>query len=264
MLRYIDVHAHLHDKAFDEDRDAVIKEMGSLSIGAITVGTDYEESKKALALANKYDNLWATVGFHPVDNKEEIFDITKYEELAYDKKVVAIGECGLDYYWPTLDGLDIEKEKERQKKIFIAQIELAKRIGKPLMLHGRPSKGTMDAYVDMLEILNAYKGGVRGNAHFFVGDTKIAQGFLDLGFTMSFPGVITFAKELEETVSFVPLTSMHAETDSPYATPKPHRGKRNSSLYLPYILEKIAEVKNISKEEVERGIRQNTERLFGF
>ncbi len=263
-MKYIDIHAHVHDKAFDEDRDAVILEMKKNGVGAITIGTDYTQSKKAIALAEKHSHLWATIGFHPVDNKEEIFDKTRYEELARHPKVVAIGECGLDYYWPTEEGKMDEKEKERQKQIFKEQVEISIRVSKPLMLHGRPSKGTMDAYEDMLSMLYEHKGIVSGNAHFFAGDTNIAKRFLDLGFTMSFPGVITFAKELEPVVSYVPVESIHAETDSPYATPTPHRGKRNSPLFVPLIVEKIATIKKQSVESTRKSLLENAKKMFGL
>lgn len=263
-MRYIDIHAHLHDKAFNSDRESVIAQMKEQGIGAITIGTDFEESQKAVVLAEKHENIWATVGFHPVDNKIEVFDADTYEELARHPKVVAIGECGLDYYWPTKDGALSAEEKERQKKNFQAHIELALKVDKPLMLHGRPSNKTMDAYEDMLAMLLPYKGKVKGNAHFFAGDVRIAQGFLDIGFTMSFPGVITFAKELEATVSFVPLESMHAETDSPYATPVPHRGKRNSPLHVSLIASKIAELKHVPLSQVEEQLIENCRKLFGI
>jgi TatD DNase family protein len=263
-MKYIDVHAHLHDKAFNEDRDAVLLEMKQKGIGAVTIGTDFEQSQKAVALAEKHKHLWATIGFHPVDNKEEVFDAQRYEELAHHPKVVAIGECGLDYYWPSQEGGITNEEKERQKKIFRDQVELSIRVSKPLMLHGRPSKGTMDAYEDMLSMLYEHKGIVSGNAHFFAGDTHIAKRFLDLGFTMSFPGVVTFAKEIEQVVSFVPIDDMHAETDSPYATPAPHRGKRNSPLFVPLIVEKIATVKKQSVESTRKALLENAKKMFGL
>lgn len=261
-MEYIDVHAHLHDKAFDADRKQIILEMQSLGIGAITVGTDYKESKKALALAEAYDNIWATVGFHPVDNKEEVFEVENYEELAHHSKVVAIGECGLDYYHPTEDGYMDDDEKERQVSLFRAQIELAIRVRKPLMLHGRPSKGSFDAYEDMLSVLSDYKERVKGNVHFFVGDTHIANQFLDLGFTMSFPGVITFAKELETVVAHIPSSFIHAETDSPYATPMPYRGKRNSPLYLPLIAVTLADIKKTDIESMKEILLENARNTF--
>lgn len=261
-MEYIDVHAHLHDKAFDADREQIILEMQSLGIGAITVGTDYKESKKAVELAQVHDNIWATVGFHPVDNKEEVFEVENYEELAHHSKVVAIGECGLDYHHPTEDGYMDDDEKERQVSLFRRQIELAIRVRKPLMLHGRPSKGSMDAYEDMLSVLGDYKERVKGNVHFFVGEIYIAEQFVELGFTMSFPGVITFAKELEKTVAHVPIEHIHAETDSPYATPAPYRGKRNSPLYLPLIAITLADIKKMDLEDMKERLLENARNIF--
>jgi TatD DNase family protein len=144
---------------------------------------------------------------------------------------------------------------------------LAVQVNKPLMLHGRPSTKTMDAYEDMLYILerakNIYGDKLRGNAHFFVGNIDIAKRFLAIGFTMSFSGVITFTHDYDEVLRFLPLDMIHAETDSPYATPAPNRGKRNSPLYVKYIYEKIAEIKGLEKETVRLQLLENAKRVFG-
>lgn len=268
MINYIDVHSHIHDKAFDEDREAIIMEMKEKGFATITVGTDLTESRKAIACAEKYNNVWVTVGMHPVDNRTEVFDRDVYKELLMHTKVVALGECGLDYFHiKELEGEAKETELIRQHELFKAQIELAAECDKPLMLHGRPDVG-MDAYEDMLALLeNAKKrlgDKVRGNAHFFVGDAPIAKRFNDLGFTVSFSGVITFAKMYEELVREFPLDMMHAETDSPYATPMPHRGKRNTPLYVEHIYEKIAEIKGLDKEEVRVQLIKNARRVFSL
>lgn len=276
-MKYVDVHSHIHDKAFDEDRDAVVSDMIEHGYATITIGTDLLESKKALECASGYDNVWATVGCHPVDNRNEVFDKGAYKEMLMHPKVVALGECGLDYRIPRSfrpeeeSGVGFheyfEKEKARQKKLFEEQIELAVECDKPLMLHGRPEEG-MDAYEDMLKILSdakeTYGEKIRGNAHFFVGTTEIAQRFNSLGFTVSFSGVITFAKMYEEVVRSIPLDMMHAETDSPYATPVPHRGKRNIPLYVEHIYEKIAEIKGLEKEAVRAQLLENAQRVFGL
>lgn len=266
-MNYIDVHSHIHDKAFDEDRDAVVLEMKEKGFATITVGTDLVESKKAVEAAEKYDNVWATVGMHPVDNRTEVFDREVYKELLMHSKVVALGECGLDYFHiKNLEG-NKDAEVDRQQRLFIEQIELAALCDKPLMLHGRPDEG-MDAYEDMLRILedakNKYGDKLRGNAHFFVGNTDIAKRFNDLDFTVSFSGVITFAKMYEDVVRVTPLDMMHAETDSPYATPAPHRGKRNTPLYVEHIYEKIAELKGLEKEVVRKQLVANAQRIFGL
>ena len=160
-----------------------------------------------------------------------------------------------------------DAEVDRQQRLFVEQIELAVECDKPLMLHGRPDEG-MDAYEDMLHILgNAkkkYDEKLRGNAHFFVGTPEIAKQFNDLGFTVSFSGVITFAKMYEEVVRSIPLDMMHAETDSPYATPAPHRGKRNTPIYVEHIYQKIADLKVLEKEEVRVQLVKNAKRIFGL
>lgn len=261
---FFDIHSHLHDKAFDEDREKLAGEMKSYGVGTITVGTDIVESKKAISLAEKYEHVYATIGFHPNDNKEETFDEVVYEELASHPKVIAIGECGLDYF--RLD-INSDLEKERQKQVFAKQIEIAVKVNKPLMLHGRPSKGSMDAYEDMLTMLEEGKklhgNKLRGNAHFFVGNIDIAQRFINIGFTMSFSGVITFTKEYDDVVRFVPLTLLHAETDSPYATPIPYRGKRNTPMYVQEVVAKIAVLREQPMEEVRMQLLENAKRVFG-
>lgn len=273
-----DIHAHLHDSAYDEDREAILKEMKEYGLGVITVGTDKEQSKKALALAQAHEHIFATVGFHPADNVTEEFDKEFYTTLAQDKKVVAIGECGLDYHYiESFFERDKEKgliswskddEKERQKRIFQEQIDLAVDVNKPLMLHGRPSKGSMNAYEDMLDMLEESKkkhgNKLRGNAHFFVGNIDIAKRFIDIGFTMSFSGVITFTHDYDDVVRYIPLTMIHAETDSPYATPAPFRGKRNSSMYVQEIVAKIAVLRVEPFEEVREQLMKNVKTSFGI
>ncbi len=271
MTNYFDIHSHLHDKAFDEDRETVIATLEKLGIMTITVGTDFEESKKAVALAGESKNIFAAVGMHPVDNRTEEFVRERYLDLARDEKVVAIGECGLDYFRLLEDKqagffISEEDEKQRQEKLFEAQIEMAVEVSKPLMLHGRPSKGSMDAYDDMIGMLHAAKqkhgDKVRGNFHFFVGDSKTLEKVLALSFTVSFSGVITFAKEYEEIVLKTPLEMMHAETDSPYVAPAAYRGKRNEPLYVGEVVKKIAEIKGLTEEEVSAQLVKNAERFF--
>ncbi len=274
MYSFFDIHSHLHDKAFDADRDAVIVEMKARGFGTITIGTDIEESKKAIKLAEENDNIYATVGFHPNDIDKELFstkggpasgwDEKIFEELAEHKKVVAIGECGLDYFYLKEN---IEQEKEKQKEIFEKQIALAVKVNKPLMLHGRPSKGSMDAYEDMLQILESEKikheEKLKGNAHFFAGNVDIAKRFIDIGFTVSFSGVITFTHDYDDVVRYVPVDMMHAETDSPYATPAPFRGKRNSPLYVQEVVAKIAVLRQEPMEEIRTQLLLNAKRFFG-
>ncbi|MEN9337777.1 MAG: hypothetical protein RIQ41_91 [Candidatus Parcubacteria bacterium] len=266
-MNYIDVHSHIHDTAFDEDQGNVLREMNEKGFATITVGTDMVESRKAVATAETYDNVWATIGMHPVDNREEVFNREAYKELLMHPKVVALGECGLDYFHIKEFEGNKDAEVDRQQRLFIEQIELAVECDKPLMLHGRPDEG-MDAYEDMVHMLQNAKekhgDKLRGNAHFFVGTPEIARRFNELEFTVSFSGVITFAKMYEDVVRQTPLEMMHAETDSPYATPVPHRGKRNTPLYVEHIYDKIAEIKGLEKEEVRVQLVNNAARVFGL
>ena len=271
MINYIDIHSHLHDKAFDEDRDRIIVELEKNSIATITIGTDYEESLRALALAKENRYIYASIGMHPVDNRTEEFIKERYLSLAKEERVVAIGECGLDYFRLVEDkeaGFFVSalEEKARQKKLFEAQIELAVEVDKPLMLHGRPQKGSMDAYEDMLSILHAAKqrhgDKLRGNFHFFVGDVRMLEKALAISFTVSYSGVITFAKEYEDLVRATPLEMMHVETDSPYASPAKYRGKRNEPLYIREVIAKIAEIKGKDEEGVSAILLKNARRVF--
>src|SRR3989344_2198757 len=214
MFDYFDIHSHLYFPDFDAARGDEIEKLKENKIAAITVGTDLQSSQKAIALADARNNLFATVGQHPgeVTTDSKIDDISSiFEKLAENKKVVAVGECGLDYF--RMDKNDTEL-KNIQKRIFEKHIELALKLDKPLMLHIRPQKGTMDAYHDALEILENYGGNnyrgnasvkLRGNAHFFVGDLDVLQRFLALGFTISFTGVITFTHDYDEVIRQVPL-----------------------------------------------------------
>lgn len=278
-MKLIDSHAHVQFPAYDEDREAVIRRALGESVGMINVGTQYKTSEDAVKLAGEHDGIWATVGFHPSHADENAhhdpweirekdsggFDRKKFFTLAKNSKVVAVGECGLDYFRIRNNESGI---KEQQANIFQAQVELAIELGKPLALHCRPSKGTEDAYDDMFEILNSYSqihnSALRGVVHFFVGSPDTAKKFLDLGFYIAFAGPITFAKEYEEVVCFVPLGRILVETDAPYASPAPYRGKRNEPLYVGEVAKKIAEVKKLALEEVADATVENTKKLFGI
>jgi len=272
---FFDVHSHVHDKAFNEDREDLLSRMSSVPMGAITVGTDLAESREALALATKHDHIFATVGLHPADNVLEVFQYEEYKKMAQHPKVLAIGECGLDYFYveqffegeKESKGITWSKEEEkvRQHNIFVQQITLAHEVGKPLMLHIRDVKGKYEAYEDAIALLQkAHAEGekVLGNVHFFAGNIDVAQAFLDLGFTVSFPGTITFTKEYDDVVRFVPLEMMHAETDSPYAAPVPYRGKRNEPPFVQEIVAKISLLKEQDMEEVRVQLVENAKRVF--
>lgn len=255
-MNTIDTHSHFNLSQFETDREEAIERMVEAGVGTICIGIDLETSRLAVEIAREHETIWGCVGQHPTEWKQD-FNAAEFSALAKAHKVVAIGECGLDYFRPE------EREyKEEQKVIFRQHIELAIEAGLPLMLHIRPEMYSMDAYEEALDILEEYKGKVSGTAHFFVGDTGIAQRFLDLGFYISFSGVVTFVKEYEETVSFVPLERILSETDAPFATPAPHRGKRNEPAYVVEVVKKIAEIKGVPLEIVQRQLLQNARDLF--
>jgi TatD DNase family protein len=251
MPEFIDIHAHVNFEAYDSDREATMKRALDENVWMINVGTDIETSKSAVELADKYEKgVYAIVGQHPNDNGED-FDATGYHELLKNEKVVAIGECGLDYFRSGPESV------ARQKEIFINQIELANEVGKPLMLHIRGE----NAYKDVYEILKAHSK-VAGDIHFFAGDWNEAKSFLDLGFTLSLTGVITFARNYDEVIKKAPLEMLLSETDCPFVTPEPYRGKRNEPLYVKEVVKKIAEIRNADLSQVKRQLVENAKRVF--
>jgi len=283
-MRYIDTHCHLNFKDFDEDREEVISRAKENNLGMIQIGTCLETSKEVVNLSCKNKNMWAHIGLHPIYTPNEPeFNEGEFQKLLdddrenseknlVDKKIVGVGECGLDYFH--LKGESDEEilaEKKIQKKAFQAQIEFAIKNDLPVMIHCR------DAYDDVLEILKDYKKSIkdgelgnfeesrlRGNCHFFAGTIDHAEAFINLGFTISFTGVITFAKEYADLIRFVPIEFMHAETDSPYVAPIPFRGKRNEPNFVIKVVNKIAEIKELPVEEVEEQLIKNAEKSFNL
>ncbi|MEK7538544.1 MAG: TatD family hydrolase [Patescibacteria group bacterium] len=266
--QFFDIHAHVNDVRFKDDEAEVVARMLAARVSGIMVGTDLAMSRAAITLAEKYAHVWATIGCHPVDNTKEIFDDAVYQKMAEHPRVVAIGECGLDYYWPADAGwVNSESvEKKRQTELFKRQIAIAVAVDKPLMIHGRPTKGNMDAYEDILTILKEAKkehgNRVRGNIHFFVGTLPIAEQFFALDFTISFTGVITFARDYDEVIRRAPLDRIMSETDAPYVAPIPHRGKRNEPIFVEEVVKKIAEIRGEDFETVRKALVVNAERVF--
>jgi TatD DNase family protein len=222
----------------------------------------------SVALAEHYEHIYAVIGAHPVDSTREHtvsevegFDPALFESLVAHPKVVAIGECGLDYY--RMD-TDEKKVKEWQKEMFVRQIEFAQKHHQPLMIHGRPSKGTMDAYEDILELLGDFQFEIEypGNVHFFVGDTRIAQQFLDLGFTLSFDGPVTFTTDYHGVIRYIPKGRILAETDAPFAAPAPYRGKRNEPIYVKEIVSVLAAIREIDEEVFRQELLITAARVF--
>jgi TatD DNase family protein len=250
----IDIHAHYDDDAFDSDRDELLTSLfndkGVSKI--INAGCNIETSLFALKLAEKYDNIYATVGFHPSDvDKFDEASFEKMKELIKHEKVVAIGEIGLDYHW-------VSDNKDKQKAVFRKQLELAIENDMPVVIHER------DAVADCLEIVLDYN--VKGVFHAFSGSKETAKILIDRGWYISFPGTVTFknAKHPVENALFLPEDRILTETDSPYLTAHPFRGKRNDSSYMRYTLEKIAEIRGTSFEHIERITEENAKRLFGI
>ncbi len=254
---YFDIHSHINFPEFDADREVVLSRLADSRTATITVGTELISSQSAVALAETNPNVYACIGVHPVDNPARAFEITEFEKLVTHPKVVAIGECGLDYF--RLEGESVE-EKKRQKELFRSQIEFALRHKKALMIHSR------SAYEDTLVILEEYKkeygDTLWGNVHFFAGDIKIADSFLALNFSLSFTGVITFTHDYDEVIKSAPLSMIMSETDSPYVAPVPYRGKRNEPSYVNEVVKKIAEIRGEDFEMVKTAMRENALRRF--
>lgn len=246
-----DTHAHYNDKAFDEDRTNLLDSFTESGIlGVINCGTDIESSKKSIKLSEQYDFMYCAVGFHPEDIAKAYGNyIDEISELSKHKKCVAIGEIGLDYYW-------VKDNKEEQKRIFTEQIVLANELNLPVIIHSR------DAHNDTLEILKKYKP--KGVLHCFSGSVEIMKEALKTGMYIGLGGAVTFknARVPLEVAKNLPLERLLLETDCPYMSPVPHRGKRNQSTYISFVAEKIAEVKNLTKEEVLTTANNNACELF--
>jgi TatD DNase family protein len=275
--KFFDIHTHAHFAAFEEDRDTVMLRARDAGVFMINVGTDSDTSAAAVALSRKYDHAYATVGLHPihtdketyhdknehdasanrVEKEGEIFDEAYYRKMASNEKVVAIGECGLDYF-----RIKNQESRIKQEDAFRKQIELAIELDKPLMIHCR------DAYKETVEILNSYfrihNSKLRGNVHFFAGTWDDAKLFLDLGFTLSFTGVVTFAREYDEVIKNTPLDMLMSETDAPYVSPMPYRGKRNEPAYVIEVVKKIAGIRDEPYEKVRAALVENATRAFGM
>ncbi len=264
-LGYIDTHSHIHFSDFDADRGEMLTAMAEAGVGTIAIGTDFSSSKQVVELAKEHSNVWACIGVHP-NEADEDFYAAKYEQLI-TKDVVAVGECGLDYFRGGADG---EFGKDRQVRNFKAQIEFAIEHNLPLMLHIRSSESSTDAHDDVLEILNEYKARhgdkLQVHSHFTTFGPELGRKFLELGATFGIPGVVTYksAPELQELVKMLPLESIVVETDAPYAAPVPHRGKRNEPMFVTDIVRHIAELRVQSEEEVQQQLMVNVQNIFAI
>lgn len=299
----IDTHAHVTFSAFKEDAAEVMQRAFDAGVTVINVGTQLNTSQQAVKVAEQYavrnlqsqitPKVYAVVGLHPVHTysqyideeedhfktREEKFDYEAYKKLAENPLVVGIGECGLDYYRLKVEdsGLGIEDVKQRQKDAFVAQIRLAKELNKALVIHCRPSEGAQDAYLDILSILDSEISGLKtsGQAggsetrfeiHSFTGSPAVAEEFISRGAYIGVNGIITFDKtgNMAEVIQKVSLERIVLETDCPYLTPVPFRGKKNEPSYVQYVAQKLAELKHVSVEEVERVTGKNSAALFSI
>lgn len=263
-MKYFDAHCHVQFDPYDQDRDAVLASMHEKEVGGMVVGVDLDSSVKALRLVENLPNFYASAGLHPNYVLEERFDEDSFRAILRHPKMKAVGECGLDNFRP----VDVEVAKVEQRRVFKKHIELAIEADKPMMIHSRPSKGTQDAYRDMIDMLRTYKkehgDRLRGDIHFFVGSIEEAKDFLDLGFTMSFTAVLTFTRDYDEVVRFLPLSSILTETDSPYVAPSRIRGQRNEPVSVIDVVGAIAQIRGQDEETVRDQILQNTKRLFSL
>ncbi|MBQ7615373.1 MAG: TatD family hydrolase [Butyrivibrio sp.] len=249
-----DTHAHYDDEQFDQDREELLLSMKEAGIGNIVnVGANMASSERALELSDQYDFIYAAVGVHPSDSAElNDENIEKLKSMSAHDKCVAIGEIGLDYYWP-------EPDHELQKKWFRRQLKLAGEVKKPVIIHSR------DAAQDTVSILREENAGSLGGVvHCFSYSKEIAQECVDMGFYIGIGGVLTFknGRKLKETAEAIPIEKILLETDCPYLAPEPNRGKRNSSLYLPLVVKALSEIKGISEEEVIRITEENARRMY--
>ena len=253
-----DSHAHYDDHQYDEDRDELINMLYANGIGRIVdVSADINGIKNVIALAEKYPFIYATSGIHP-DTVDELkpSDIDYIEKMGLHEKVVAIGEIGLDYF--EREG-DAPKDREKQKYWFDAQIEVARKIRKPFIIHSR------DACEDTLDILKKYNS-LNAVMHCYSYTKETAKTLLDMGIIFGIGGVITFknAKKLKEAVEYIPIESIILETDCPYLAPDPFRGKRNESDYIRYVIDAVADIKGLSPEYVEETCWNNANRFYGL
>ncbi len=264
-MKVIDTHSHFNLPQFDADRDAAIARMIDAGVGTVCIGIDYPSSLEAVKIASIHKDIWAIVGIHPTHWEVE-WNHDQLRALARQEYVVGIGECGLDYY-REYD----RRAKPAQKALFQAQIDIAAELDLPLMLHirpqGDPAAGNMDAYEEALLMLQDARTNwpsMRGTAHFFAGTREIAERFINLGFHISFSGVITIFPQYIDVVKSVPIDRILPETDAPFAAPLPYRGTRNEPAYVVEVVKKIAEIKGISIEEAEAQLLKNAKHLFNI
>lgn len=254
MTEIFDTHAHYDDAAFDEDREELLKKLPLQGIGrVVNVGASLSSCKKTIELMEQYDYIYGAIGVHPSETAELTEESYLWlKEQCQRKKCLAVGEIGLDYYWE-------EPAHDIQKKWFVRQLAMAKELALPVIIHSR------DAAKDTIDIMTAEKASETGGViHCYSYTKETARVFLDMGFFFGIGGVLTFknARKLKEAVEYIPMDRIVLETDSPYLAPEPNRGKRNSSLNIPYVVKVLAQLKGISEEEVRQTAWENAIRLY--
>ena len=261
-----DSHTHLNFKAFDEDREAVLWRVRDAGMRIMNVGAAYDTSVSAVELAKKHDYCYASIGLHPIHVYDEEFQPQAYQELI-DKstKVKAIGECGIDYWHIKRTDLPMEEIKEKQRAVFEQQIDLALANNLALMIHGRNGAEDLTAYKTIYEIVES-KGVTRATVHCFGGNLEEALMFTRMGFYIGITGIATFDKtgRLDEIIRSLPLEHLLIETDAPYLTPEPHRGKRNEPPYVIEVARHIARIKRIEENVVVQATSDNAMKLFAL
>lgn len=281
-MKLIDAHSHINFNGYKDDAEEVIGRARAAGIGMLAVGSQHSTSERAVEYAEKHEDIWAVVGLHPThlfpqhideeeisyDTRQEVFDADFYRKLAQSsKRVVGIGECGLDYY-RLPENVPAEEVKKKQQEVFRQHLDLCLELDLPVMVHVR------DAHADTIAVFEDYAAQgkkPRGNIHCFTGTVEDAERYLALGLYISFTGIITFPPSklqkalghtLQDVVKAVPLEKMLVETDAPYLAPVPFRGKRNEPAYVQYVAGEVAKIRNITLEEVEAQTLMNTKALF--
>ena len=275
----LDIHTHLYWKSYDADREAVVKRAQEAGVKEmLVIGCTADESRQAIEVAEQYEDMYASIGVHPHEyNQQPITnnlqrDIQGLKKLAKNKKVVAIGECGLDYYSHDKTKVITDEQKVRQKEGFLAQIELAKELKLPMILHCRPSVTSSDAYEDMFSVLQATSYKLPAILHCYMGDTEVTRKFLTLpNLYFSFTGNITYPvkkplvgtkDDLTETVKLIPFERIFVETDCPFLAPQSKRGERNEPAYVVETAEKVCELLGISRIALDETLQKNFQRVF--
>lgn len=255
-MKYIDIHCHLNSDEFDIDLNDAISRAREKEVGMIIVGTDYKTSEKAIKIAGGNPDIWATIGLHPTEISNEKFNFDLYKRLAENPKVVGIGECGFDY---SRQGYE---NREIQREIFEKHIAIANEVKKPLVLHLRNGlQKYQNAYKDAIDVLKKHTK-VHGDVHFFAGDWEEGRQFIDLGFRLSFTGVITFARVYDDIIKKAPLNMIMTETDAPFVTPVPHRGERNEPSFVVEVAHAVASIREESLDKVLPHLVDNARKLF--